>query len=97
MLTKNVEISIRTMKSRELSQIITIVNKEIYEGASGSELLAWLKSIGSTRGDNIYAPWYIAINQVSDEIIGVVRYVAYDFDFRNHSVMFLWKPTNIAM
>lgn len=87
MLIKNVEISIRTMKSRELGQIVTIVNKEIYKGASGSELLAWLKSIGSTSGNNIYTPWYVATSQVGDEILGFVRYVAFDFDFEKRRVM----------
>ncbi len=83
----NVAITVRKMKTGELGQVAAILNQEIHKHASVGELLEWLKSIGSTGGDNIYAPWYLAVNRVGGEIIGFIRYGAHDFKFENRRVM----------
>ncbi len=83
----NVAITVRKMKTGELGQIAAISKAEIHKCASVGELLEWLESIGATGGDNIYAAWYLAVNRVSREIIGFIRYDAHDFDFENRRVM----------
>jgi len=72
-------ISIRKMRPSEIDKVCSIVSKEIYENAPVQEIREWVLSTGNYK--TLYAPWYVATQKGNNEIVGCIRYMAYDFDF----------------
>ncbi len=88
-MADNLIVEIERMKKSELSHVVDIARKEIYPGASKNAMSKWIKSLENFHGRNQYVQWYVARIKASNEIVGFVRWLAYDFDFENKRVILM--------